>query len=361
MKTEKGNKILVTGGAGFIGSCLVLKLLKEVDNKILNVDKLSYASDLTSISKKIQFNKELASRYEFIKLDLNNCQETFEAVKNFKPDIIFHLAAESHVDRSIDNPSETIKSNIIGTFNLLEAARKYWNRLNQDKQNSFRFIHISTDEVFGSLDSEGFFNEITRYDPQSPYSASKASSDHLVKAWHGTYGLPTIITNCSNNFGPWQFPEKFIPTIILKSIKNEEIPIYGEGKNIRDWLFVEDHIDALILISKNGKPGLNYCIGGNNEITNLKLVNIICEILDQLKSKKTSYKNQISFVEDRPGHDFRYAINTEFISKELLWKPKYNFDEAIKITIEWYLNNINWCNSVMENSSFFGQRLGINK
>ena len=282
-------------------------------------------------------------------------------MKNFKPEIIFHLAAESHVDRSIDNPSDTIKSNIIGTFNLLEAARKYWNKLNPDKQNSFRFIHISTDEVFGSLKSQGFFNEITRYDPQSPYSASKASSDHLVKAWNRTYGLPTIITNCSNNFGPWQFPEKFIPTIILKSINNEAIPIYGKGGNIRDWLFVEDHINALMSVAINGKPGINYCIGGNTEINNLRLVNIICEILDQLKPKKTNYKNQISFVEDRPGHDFRYAINTEFISKELLWKPKYNFDEAIKVTIEWYLNNINWCNSVMRNSSFYGQRLGINK
>ena len=351
--------VIVTGGCGFIGGYLVRKLIEQGNFNILNIDKLSYASDHSIIEKKISLYKDSRKRYKFIKSDLCNYEELNNIVGNFKPEIIFHLAAESHVDRSIDNPSQTIQSNIIGTFNLLEATRNFFKKLPNLKKYKFKFIHISTDEVFGSLNSKGLFDETSRYNPKSPYAASKASSDHLVRAWGNTYQIPIIITNCSNNFGPAQFPEKLIPTVILKSLKNESIPIYGNGSNIRDWLFVEDHIDALMLVSEKGNSNKTYCIGGSNEIKNKDLVESICQILDQIKPKNETYKKQIVYVEDRPGHDLRYAINSELISRELKWHPKKTFNHNLRKTINWYVDNLSWCELVMENSSFDGGRLGI--
>tara|TARA_A100001388_G_scaffold262726_1_gene232506 strand:+ start:1386 stop:2474 length:1089 start_codon:yes stop_codon:yes gene_type:complete len=353
--------VIVTGGCGFIGGYLVRRLIEEGNYNIVNIDKLSYASDHSITNEKIKISKDSRKRYKFIKSDLCNFEELNNIVSEFKPEIIFHLAAESHVDRSIDEPLQTIQSNIIGTFNLLESTRKFLKLLPNSERDIFKFIHISTDEVFGSLNSEGLFDEKTRYDPRSPYAASKASSDHLVRAWGNTYGITTMITNCSNNFGPAQFPEKLIPTIILKSLKNESIPIYGNGRNIRDWLFVEDHIDALILVAEKGKPNKTYCIGGNNAIENRDLAEFICQILDQIKPKGESYQKQIVFVEDRPGHDLRYAINPELVSRELGWSPKNNFNDNLKKTINWYVNNQSWCELVMKNSSFDGARLGIEK
>ncbi len=339
------NRILVTGGAGFIGGTLIRKLLNTTKSLIFNIDTLNYASDLRSIN-----NLEKAKgRHFHLNVNLKNIKETNEAIKVANPDIIFHLAAESHVDRSIISPNIFIDSNITGTFNLLEASRALYENLSNERKEKFKIIHISTDEVFGSLGKIKRFRETSKYDPRSPYSASKAASDHLAKAWFHTYKLPTIITNCSNNYGPFQFPEKLIPLTILKAIEGEKIPIYGDGKNIRDWLFVEDHIEALLLIAEKGKPGDTYCIGGNNEKNNNYIVREICTILEKYIPSKITYTDLIEFVKDRPGHDKRYAIDSNKIKKELGWKPKTNFHEGLKITVEWYINNKEWYQTMIKN------------
>ncbi len=340
---ENNIKVLITGGAGFIGGALIRKLLKESNYNIFNLDNLSYSGDLKSIDSLIQsLGKNTQKRYKFIKGDISNKETVENVIQETKPELIFHLAAETHVDKSIICPENFILSNIIGTFNLLESSLNYYKKIDPEKQKKFKFIHISTDEVFGSLPQNGFFNENTKYDPRSPYSASKASSDHLVKAWFHTYGLPCIITNCSNNYGPWQYPEKLIPNIISKAIQQKNISIYGSGKNIRDWLYVEDHIDAILLIADKGLPGKNYCIGGNNEKTNLDVAEKICNYLDEINPQVNSHKSLIKFVKDRAGHDFRYAIDASLIKQELNWSPKHNFEDGLKNTIDWYLNNKSW-------------------
>ncbi len=352
-------RILVTGGAGFIGGAVIRRLLKDTDSIVFNLDKISYASDLYGIKSVVKdLGESGTKRYHFLQVDLADSEATINALNQADPDLILHLAAESHVDRSIDAPEAFLNSNIIGTFNLLQAARLHWGSLSMKRQEAFRFHHISTDEVFGSLGDQGRFCEKTAYDPRSPYSATKASSDHLVSAWHHTYGLPVVITNCSNNFGPWQFPEKLIPVVILKAISCQPIPLYGDGLNIRDWLYVEDHVDALLLAATKGNPGEKYCIGGNNERTNRQVVEVICSLLDDIKPLPKPYSNLIKLVPDRPGHDQRYAINADLISNQLAWTPSYNFESAIKLTLIWYLENLDWCKKVQYRSGYKGQRLG---
>ena len=332
-------RILITGGAGFIGSAVIRRLLQDSELIIFNLDKMGYASNLSSIQDTILslgLGKE--DRHRLLKVDLSNNLETISAINYANPDLVMHLAAESHVDRSIKGPEEFIRSNICGTFNLLEGIRNHYENLSSKRKETFRFLHISTDEVFGSLGKSGTFSESTKYDPRSPYSASKASSDHIVNAWHHTYGIPTLITNCSNNYGPWQYKEKLIPKIIHNAISNKKIPIYGNGENIRDWLFVEDHVTGLLKVLFEGKIGEKYCIGGNQEKSNNMVVNKICELLDKIEPKKISYKTLISYVEDRLGHDKRYAIDSSKIKSDLNWVPKYSFDEGLKITVLWYLN-----------------------
>ena len=340
--SSKYKTILITGGAGFIGGNLINELLSNSDSKIINVDKLGYASDLIKIEK---FKKELGpnfkKRYQLIKLDLKNKYVLDPIFNNFKPDIIFNLAAESHVDKSITNPSNFIESNILGTFNLLESIRKYLINF-PEKSNIFKLIHISTDEVFGSLGKKGYFNEQCKYEPNSPYSASKASSDHLVRSWHKTFNIPAIITNCSNNFGPWQYPEKLIPLTIFNASRLEPIRIYGDGENIRDWIYVFDHIDALISVANEGEKGETYCIGANNTITNNNLVKSICEILDDLKPENKPHSKLMKYIPDRLGHDYKYAIDSSFIKQSIGWESKFNFNETLKLTVKWYLDNQNW-------------------
>ncbi len=351
--------ILITGGSGFIGGHLISWLLKNSSSIIYNLDKLSYSSDKTHIEKELKLSSELnLSRYRLLNVDLKDFKKTQKAVEISNPDLVMHLAAESHVDRSIESPKVFIESNIFGTYNLLESIREHWEKLPPKKHENFRFHHISTDEVFGSLGKNGHFNELTRYDPRSPYSASKASSDHLVSAWHHTYGLPVILTNCSNNFGPWQFPEKLIPLVIIKALRKERIPIYGDGQNVRDWLFVNDHIEALILSATKGKLGKNYCIGGFGESTNLNLVKNICCILNEINPQKESYENLISFVADRPGHDRRYSIDSSLIRNELGWKPKIKLLDGLRFTVKWYLDNLDWYNKVINKSNYDLERLG---
>ena len=353
-KFNQNIKILVTGGAGFIGGCLIRRFLNETSSKVFNIDKLSYASDLSGIEE-CKNNKN----HFLLKVDLSNYKETEKAVLQADPDLIIHLAAESHVDRSIENAKPFIESNIIGTFNILEIARNHWHNLGISRKKIFKFIHVSTDEVFGSLGEKGLFSEKTPYDPRSPYSASKAASDHLVSAWFHTYDFPIIKTNCSNNFGPYQFPEKLIPVVILKALEGFPIPIYGNGANIRDWLYVEDHIDALIAVINRGRIGQSYCIGGNNEKTNLDIANTICLELDKKLPRGESYQNLIKFVLDRPGHDKRYAIDSTRIKEELGWAPKNSFDSAISKTLDWYLNNRHWCKKVAKNANYDGKRIGM--
>ena len=354
---QRFQKIIVTGGAGFIGSALIRRLLNSKNNcKIFNIDKLNYASNLLDIEN----SNQAKGRYIHLKVDLINNEEINKLIIKINPDIIIHLAAESHVDRSLNNPRVFVDSNIIGTFNLLEAARLNWNKLNDVNKNLFRFINISTDEVFGSLGENGLFSEDSPYSPNSPYSASKASSDHLVKAWHKSFKLPTIITNCTNNYGPYQFPDKLIPLVIVKALQKKHIPIYGDGSNIRDWLFVEDHIDAILKVCQFGNIGKSYCIGGNCEKSNLEIVNTICSLLNKYKpNADIKYESLIRHVEDRPGHDKRYGLNTDLIKKELNWVPKHNFDEALEKTVLWYLKNIHWIKSIMSETKYHGERLGL--
>ncbi len=361
-KFNESKRVLVTGGAGFIGGALVRRLLKFTECTLFILDKLSYASDIEGIREILDGNK-YNKRLFFFEKDLTNYEDTKDAIQKCDPDFVFHLAAESHVDRSIDKPLDFIQNNIIGTYNLLETVRKHWFHLEKIRKDRFRFHHISTDEVFGSLDyKDKRFEEKTPYDPRSPYSATKASSDHLVRAWFHTYGLPIIITNCSNNFGPRQFPEKLIPLVIQKAINKQQIPIYGNGSNIRDWLYVEDHVDALLLAISNGKIGETYCIGGFGEKSNLEVVNSICDCIQNLRPLNNFlYRSLITLVDDRPGHDLRYAINSSKIISELGWSPKYSFQEALGITINWYINNPKWCKDILENSGYLGDRLGIMK
>jgi len=340
-------KILVTGGAGFIGSAVIRLLISETSHQIINLDKLTYASNLTSLDS-VSSNP----RYQFIKGDITDQELLSKIFSQFQPDIIMHLAAESHVDRSIENPSDFITTNIVGTSTLLEVARSYWCNLPENKKSQFRFHHISTDEVYGSLSEKGLFTETSPYDPSSPYSASKASSDHLVRAWHKTFGLPVLITNCSNNYGSFQFPEKFVPLILFNAIKGEPIPIYGDGQQIRDWLYVDDHARALLAVVTRGVVGETYNIGGHNELTNLTVAHTICDLLDEMRpnflKKISSYRNLITFVNDRLGHDERYAIDASKIKKELSWIPEESFNTGIRKTILWYLENELWCESVLE-------------
>ena len=348
-KLSGSKKILVTGGAGFIGSAVIRKLLKETSANVFNLDKLTYASDFTSINKTLEdLDHSARNRYSFFKVDLFDEKATTEVVNKISPDIIMHLAAESHVDRSIEGPKIFLHSNILGTFNLLNASLGLYRSLPLQKRENFIFHHISTDEVYGSLGPEGFFSESSSYDPRSPYSASKASSDFLVNAWFHTYNLPVVITNCSNNYGPWQFPEKLIPVTIDNALRGENIPIYGDGLNIRDWLYVDDHVDALFQVVCKGKSGSSYCIGGNNEKTNIDCAKEICMNLDKLKPKEYQYEKQINFVKDRLGHDRRYAINASKIREELGWEPQTNFSEGINKTVTWYLENTDWVKKMKE-------------
>lgn len=347
-------KIAITGGAGFIGSALIRHVINDTQHQVVNIDKLTYAGHLESLEMVSNSN-----RYAFEATDICDSVAVNKIFNTHKPDVIMHLAAESHVDRSIDGSIEFIKTNINGTHVLLEESLIYWKNLSEDKKSNFRFLHVSTDEVYGSLGSEGFFTEDTPYDPRSPYSSSKASSDHLVRAWHHTYGLPVLITNCSNNYGPYQFPEKLIPVIILKALQGDEIPVYGNGDNIRDWLFVDDHVAALVTVLEKGIPGETYNIGGHNEKRNIEVVETVCDILQELKplSAHTHYRDQIRFVKDRPGHDFRYAIDASKIERELGWKPKETFESGIKRTINWYLENKEWTEAVT-NQTYNLERLG---
>ena len=359
--SSKYKRILITGGAGFIGGALIRWFLNNSDALVFNLDKFGYASDLTGVQRILsELGETSVNRYMTLRVDLFDKDKTYEAIKQSDPDIIFHLAAESHVDRSIDNPNMFLESNVIGTYNLLQAARLHWETMKNSRKDNFRFQHISTDEVFGSLDDFGRFSEISKYDPRSPYSASKASSDHFVSAWHHTYGLPVLITNCSNNYGPWQFPEKLIPVVILKALEGSPIPLYGDGSNIRDWLFVEDHVEALILTALRATPGSRYCIGGKNEIKNSTLVQKVCDSLDQIHPASYPYSSLIHFVRDRPGHDYRYAIDPDLISNDLNWSPSHDFDAGLKKTIIWYLNNLKWCKQVSNRSGYSGERLGLN-
>ncbi len=336
--------ILVTGGAGFIGSAVVRYIINSTDNRVLNIDKLTYAGNLESLAS-VNDNP----RYQFLHADICDKVAMTKAFDDFEPDIVMHLAAESHVDRSIDGPMDFIQTNIIGTYNLLEVARNYWQNLTEDKKSRFKFHHISTDEVYGDLEgTDDLFTEETSYSPSSPYSASKASSDHLVRAWYRTYGLPIVITNCSNNYGPYHFPEKLIPLVILNALDGKPLPVYGDGKQIRDWLYVEDHARALYLVATTAKVGETYNIGGHNEKQNIDVVKTICTILDNIKPRTDgqSYAQQITFVKDRPGHDLRYAIDASKIQQELNWQPQETFESGIQKTVEWYLANQGWVNHV---------------
>ncbi|TCM64363.1 dTDP-glucose 4,6-dehydratase [Acinetobacter calcoaceticus] len=349
-------KILVTGGAGFIGSAVIRHIINQTKNTVLNLDKLTYAGNLESLKQ-----VDESDRYNFIQADICDAEILAQIFNRFQPDAVMHLAAESHVDRSIDGPAAFIQTNIVGTYNLLEVARQYWQGLEQSKKDHFRFHHISTDEVYGDLEgSTDLFTETTAYAPSSPYSASKASSDHLVRAWQRTYGFPTIITNCSNNYGPYHFPEKLIPLVILNALDGKSLPIYGKGDQIRDWLYVEDHARALYKVVTEGEVGETYNIGGHNEKQNLDVVKTICKILDELKPQANlqSYAELITFVQDRPGHDLRYAIDASKIEKTLGWKPEETFESGIRKTVEWYLNNLAWCRRVQD-GSYQGQRLGV--
>ena len=354
-------RILVTGGAGFIGSALIRFLINSTGHSVLNVDKLTYAGNLDNLS-----DVSSSERYFFSQVDINESQALSRTFKDFKPHKVIHLAAESHVDRSIDTPHAFLETNIFGTFNLLEESRKYWESLNSEEKLLFRFHHVSTDEVYGDLEAyEDPFSEENSYVPSSPYSASKAGSDHLVRAWHRTYNLPIVITNCSNNYGPYQFPEKLIPLMIMNILDHKPLPVYGSGNQIRDWLYVDDHAEAIYKVLMEGENGETYNIGGNEERTNLDVIHMICSILDRKpeikKADTASFSELILHVEDRAGHDKRYAINSSKIKKNLGWIPKNNFEQGLGKTINWYLENISWCKRALKKSKYEMQRLGLKK
>ncbi|MFW8646011.1 dTDP-glucose 4,6-dehydratase [Rhizobium beringeri] len=348
-------RVLVTGGAGFIGSALVRYLVSEIGADVLNIDKLTYAGNLASL-KAI----ENAANYRFLKADICDRSAVSSAFEEFRPDYVMHLAAESHVDRSITGAADFIETNINGTFSMLEAARQYWQGLPADEKAAFRMLHVSTDEVYGSLGEDGVFAETTPYDPSSPYSASKAASDHLATAWERTYGLPVIISNCSNNYGPFHFPEKLIPLIILNALERKPLPVYGSGSNIRDWLYVDDHARALWLIVQRGRPGEKYNVGGRNERRNIEVVERVCAIMDEVRPGHAPHSDLISYVTDRPGHDARYAIDATKLETELGWKALENFDSGIRKTVEWYLENAWWWQPLRERV-YSGERLGVLK
>jgi dTDP-glucose 4,6-dehydratase len=351
-------KILITGGAGFIGSALIRHVIENTEHSVVNLDKLTYAGNLESLK-----SVENDPRYRFEQVDICDAAKVNAALQQYQPDAIMHLAAESHVDRSIDGPAAFIETNIVGTYILVEAARNYWQTLADDKKTNFRFHHISTDEVYGDLpNDDSLFTETTPYSPSSPYSASKASSDHIVRAWHRTYKFPVVVTNCSNNYGPYHFPEKLIPLVILNALDGKPLPVYGDGKQIRDWLFVDDHARALLTVVETGKIGETYNIGGHNEKENIAVVRTICNILEELHPQKPSglvnYQDLITFVKDRPGHDLRYAIDAGKIADELGWTPKETFETGLKKTVQWYLDNMEWCRHVQD-GSYRRERLGL--
>jgi dTDP-glucose 4,6-dehydratase len=357
---NNSKKLLITGGAGFIGSAVIRHIVNNTDHSVVNVDKLTYAGNLESLE-----SIEDDARYAFEQVDICDAKEIKRVFNEHQPDIVMHLAAESHVDRSIDGPGEFIQTNIVGTYILLEEARGYWSDLDDDKKDSFKFHHVSTDEVYGDLEgTDDLFTEKTPYTPSSPYSAAKASSDHLVRAWQRTFKFPTLITNCSNNYGPYQFPEKLIPLIILNALEGKDLPIYGDGKQIRDWLYVDDHARALLHVALTGEISETYNIGGHNELQNIDVVKTVCSILDELVPSKLDgidqYEQLITYVGDRAGHDVRYAIDATKIDKELNWTPDETFATGIKKTVEWYLENTVWCNRVKD-GSYQGERLGVVK
>ena len=354
---QNAKSVLVTGGAGFIGSALVRHLITQSEYSVHVLDKLTYAATLTSLE-----SVSLDPRYGFTRADICEAQAVQSVFERTNPDIVIHLAAESHVDRSIDGPQAFIQTNIVGTYTLLQAARAHWEHLAPDRKANFRFHHVSTDEVFGTLGDDGYFNENTAYDPKSPYSASKAGSDHLVRAWHHTYGLPITLTNCSNNYGPYHFPEKLIPLVILKALAGKPLPVYGRGENVRDWLFVDDHVRAIQCVFERAEPGSTYTIGGNSERKNIEVVTSICEILDTIRPRPQggSYAELISFVTDRPGHDFRYAIDASAIQRDLGWQPIESFESGLAKTVQWYLDNEPWWKSIQDGSST-GERLGLKR
>ncbi|MBO0136466.1 MULTISPECIES: dTDP-glucose 4,6-dehydratase [unclassified Vibrio] len=351
-------KILITGGAGFIGSAVVRHIINNTSDRVVNVDKLTYAGNLESL-----ISVENSERYAFEQVDICDRNALDSVFEKHQPDAVMHLAAESHVDRSIDGPAAFVETNIVGTYTLLESARAYWNKLDANRKSAFRFHHISTDEVYGDLEgTDDLFTETTSYAPSSPYSASKASSDHLVRAWQRTYGLPTLVTNCSNNYGPFHFPEKLIPLMILNALDGKALPVYGDGMQIRDWLFVEDHARALYKVATEGEVGETYNIGGHNEKANIEVVKTICLLLEELVPTKPEgveqYQDLITYVTDRPGHDVRYAIDAKKIERELGWKPEETFESGIRKTVEWYLNNKEWWSRVLD-GSYSRERLGV--
>lgn len=350
-------RILVTGGAGFIGSAVIRELIANTTHSVLNVDKLTYAGNLMSLAPVAE-----SDRYEFSQLDICDGRGLSDVFERFEPEAVMHLAAESHVDRSIDSPAEFIQTNFVGTYTLLEVAREYVDRMHEQERRQFRFHHVSTDEVYGDLGKEGYFNEESPYRPSSPYSASKAGADHLVRAWHRTFGLPILITNCSNNYGPYHFPEKLIPLMILNALEGKKLPVYGDGSNVRDWLFVEDHARGLVTVLTRGVPGETYVLGGNSERSNIEIVEMICDALEDLAPGKppgvARYRDLIEFVEDRPGHDRRYAMDASKIANELGWRPVETLESGLRKTVKWYMENTDWWRKVLD-GTYQRQRLGV--